>query len=184
MENEIWKEIEGYEKYQISSYGRVKSLKNNKESIKKHSISSRGYLVVTLFKNNISKTLTVHRLVANTFIENKDNKLTVNHIDGNKLNNNISNLEWVTYSENTKHAWDTGLMENARKAAIIATEASKKQIFSKKLDLKFESCTEAANYIKNNYFEDIKLGCLQSYISRLLKNKITKSKYDFGWQYV
>ena len=184
MENEIWKDIEGFEKYQISSYGRVKSLKNNKESIKKHSISSRGYLVVTLFKNNISKTLSVHRLVANTFIENKDNKLTVNHIDGNKLNNNISNLEWATYSENTKHAWDTGLMENARKAAIIATEASKKQIYSKKLDITFNSCSEAANYLQSNYFKNNNLMTIQSSICSLLNNKVTKSKYDYGWQYV
>ena len=72
MEQEIWKCIEGFENYQISSYGRVKSLKNNKESILKPCKIGRGYYVVNLYKNNISKTSLVHRLVAEAFIKNKD----------------------------------------------------------------------------------------------------------------
>jgi len=115
--NEIWKEIEGYSgDYLISNLGKVKSLRNKNPKILKPSAGKHVYLQIILYKNNKPFTHKIHRLVADTFIENKDNKLTVNHIDGNKLNNNVNNLEWATYSENIKHAYNTGLMENTRKA--------------------------------------------------------------------
>lgn len=111
---EVWKDIEGYEdKYQISNLGRVKSLADNKlierELIRKPRIGKNGYLYVNLFKGSKGKTKKIHRLVAETFIPNPDNLPQVNHIDGNKLNNSIDNLEWVTASENVKHALRIGL---------------------------------------------------------------------------
>lgn len=186
--DEIWKEIEGYDgDYIISNFGKVKSLRFNKRIPLKQIKHSRGYLVVNLFKNKIPKKFLLHRLVAENFIENPENKPEVNHLNGDKSNNHISNLEWATYSENTKHAWKTGLMENTRKAvkknAIIATEARKKQIFSSKLNIYFESTVEAAIYLQNNYFENTTLGCLKTSIFKLLNNKVTKSKFDFGWEY-
>lgn len=113
---ELWKDIKGYEgKYQISSYGRVKSLaritKNN------HKIPERilntttrltkdGYCRVTLIgKKSKTHDYRVHRLVAETFIPNPNNKPTVNHIDGNKKNNHVDNLEWNTREENMQHAY-------------------------------------------------------------------------------
>ena len=200
MENEIWKEIEGYDgDYLISNLGKVKSLKYNKEYILKQGIDGSGYHFVNLYKNNISKMFFVHRLVSKAFIPNPENKPEINHKNGIKSNNQFSNLEWATSSENTKHAYYTGLMENTRKAvkhawqtglmknskknAIIAQEAHKKPIYSKKLDLKFESCVEAAKYIQSNYFKNIKLIYLQNGISSLLNNKVTKSKFDYGWKY-
>ena len=107
---EIWIDIRGYEgKYQISNLGQVKSLKN-KIILKNAIISKRkgkdGYKVVNLQ----GKIFYIHRLVANAFIPNKNNLPQVNHIDGNKLNNRIDNLEWVTASQNIKHAYKVNLM--------------------------------------------------------------------------
>ncbi len=108
---EIWKDIEGYEGlYQISNLGNVKSLKNN--IILKPSKNSKGYLQVFLWKNGSGKLLRIHRLVAKAFIPNFDDKPQVNHIDGNKQNNRVNNLEWVTNSENQKHAFKIKLQTN------------------------------------------------------------------------
>ncbi|WP_407391604.1 HNH endonuclease [Carnobacterium jeotgali] len=103
---ETWKEIQGFEAYLVSDMGNVFSKASNKE-ISKH-VVNRGYYRVNLWKNGKGKTAYVHRLVLQTFGEGYE-KETVNHIDGNKLNNHINNLEWSTYSENNKHAIDTGL---------------------------------------------------------------------------
>lgn len=185
MENEIWRPIKGYDgDYLVSNLGRVKSLKNKKEYIFKPYIANSGYYKVNLRKNKISKTLLVHRLMGTAFIPNPENKPEINHLNGVKTDNQVTNLEWVTRNQNIQHAYKTGLMENTRKSIILSNEVRTTQIYSKKLNMQFGSCTEAANYLKNNYFEDIKLESLQTIISKLLKNRITKSKFDFGWQYV
>lgn len=110
---EEWKNIRGYEGlYQISNFGRVKSLPkiNRKfERVLNCNINNCGYVRVKLCRHGDNKWVSVHRLVALYFIDNTSDKCCVNHIDGNKLNNHVSNLEWVTVSENTKHAFDTGL---------------------------------------------------------------------------
>ena len=110
---EIWKPIEGYEfRFSISSLGRVKSrprvnkktgLSSKKNEFYYQRLGKNGYYSVGLWKNNKEKRFSVHRLVALHFIPNPNNKPQVNHIDGNKLNNNASNLEWTTPSENAKH---------------------------------------------------------------------------------
>lgn len=111
---EVWKDIPGYETlYKISNLGRVKSLdrmirsgiKYNKTVLRKGKILKQiphhdGYLFVSLSKNNKSKTVAVHRLVANIFIENPENKPFIDHIDTNTGNNIVTNLRWVTASEN------------------------------------------------------------------------------------
>ena len=126
--NEEWKDIPEYEGYyQFSSLGRIKSLDreitniNGKVSLRKGKVKAQtidkgGYQRVNLYKNNIFKHCPVHRLVAKAFIPNPENKPEVNHIDGNKLNNCVDNLEWCTKSENQQHAWNIGLKEKARKA--------------------------------------------------------------------
>ena len=113
MEEE-WRDIEGYEgRYQVSNLGRIRSFKGqyskNKIIILKLCINNRGYSVVSLSKNNKHKSYKVHRLVAQAFIPKIDNKSQINHINGNKQDNRVSNLEWCTYSENMYHAWETGL---------------------------------------------------------------------------
>jgi len=108
--SEIWKDIAGYEGYyQVSSFGRVKSLKRAKRRAKDKVLvqwdNKKGYLICNLHTPHTKKiTPKVHRLVAQAFIQNPENKPEVNHIDCNTKNNRVSNLEWVTSSENQKHA--------------------------------------------------------------------------------
>ena len=110
--SEIWKDISGYDgDYQVSNMGRVKSLRFGKERLLKPG-SSNGYFHVVLFKNKKQKNIKVHRLVAQAFIKNPQGKRTINHINGIKTDNRLSNLEWATQSENLKHAFANGLSCN------------------------------------------------------------------------
>lgn len=110
MENEIWKDITGYEcAYQISSLGRVRSLRSNK--VLKNHFGTAGYWRITLCKDGISKRFEVHRLVGKEFISNTENNPQINHKDGIKTNNKPENLEWVTLQENIDHAKENGLMD-------------------------------------------------------------------------
>ena len=120
---EIFKDIEGYEGlYQVSNYGRVLSLgngisTNSLTKLKKFisiGITPKGYTKVKLSKQGVKKFYSVHRLVAKAFIDNPIDKPQVNHIDCNKLNNHVSNLEWCTSLENISHSVKNGLQENRK----------------------------------------------------------------------
>lgn len=113
--NERWKDIIGYEGlYKVSNFGRIKTVSRvrvngravikSKSIFRKTHISKEGYAHLTLTKDNNLKNHMVHRLVSIHFIKNPDGKEDVNHIDGNKLNNHVSNLEWCTQKENSQHA--------------------------------------------------------------------------------
>lgn len=107
--NEIWKPIEGYEgKYMISNLGRVKSLnykRTGKEKILKSNIDNVGYVRISLSKPaQKRKTFWIHRLVAEAFLPNPDNLPQVNHIDENKENNSLENLEWCNNSYNVRYS--------------------------------------------------------------------------------
>jgi len=114
------KDIKGYEGlYQASSLGKIKSLVGRRSNVEflKEGVTGAGYKTVTLCKNGKRASKNVHRLIAETFLG--DSKLDVNHKDGNKLNNNIKNLEYVTKSENIKHAIKNNLFKpNFKKIAI------------------------------------------------------------------
>lgn len=109
---EIWKDIAGYEGvYQVSCLGRVKRIDCVPERLLKigkgsyqNNIDGTTYGVVVLSLNGKTRTQNTHRLVAEAFIPNPDNKREVNHIDGNKWNNRVDNLEWVSHQENITHA--------------------------------------------------------------------------------
>jgi ribosomal protein L22 len=102
--NEIWKPIEGYEDYEVSSFGRVKSFKSKKNIVGRILKPNlvKGYFVVGLCKDKKEKKASIHQLVAAAFLNYKYDRVNsvVNHIDGNKTNNNISNLEVVTQRKN------------------------------------------------------------------------------------
>lgn len=118
---EKWKPVKGYEGlYEVSSLGRIKSLSKRVDSGKCHRSYSEkilkpgkdcnGYLRVSLSNfNHLAHTHKVHRLVAEAFIDNPEKLPEVNHIDGNKANNSIDNLEWISASDNLKHAYKNGL---------------------------------------------------------------------------
>lgn len=95
--------IERYEKY-------GQFLRKRKKTIIKQRENCRGYMVCALYKNGKSKNRFVHRMVLSAFIDKPNGKYFVNHKDGNKQNNHISNLEWVTCKQNTRHAYENGLM--------------------------------------------------------------------------
>jgi hypothetical protein len=105
---EVWKDVKGYEGiYQVSNFGNVKSLGNEftrKERFLKLSPQSKGYLTVVLQKNATRKMILVHRIVAEYFLSNPLNKSQINHINGDKTDNKVENLEWVSHRENLDHA--------------------------------------------------------------------------------
>ena len=103
---ELWEELIDNPNYLVSNTGRVRRRTSNKD---RSTRDRDGYPSVDLYSCGERKTKRVHRLVAETFLPNPDNKSEVNHIDGNKHNNNVSNLEWVTPKENCEHAWQSGL---------------------------------------------------------------------------
>ncbi len=109
QDQEIWSKIKDltHTKYLISTYGNIKNTETG--YILEPNYKS-GYPTVLITHQNISKTYKVHKLVAKTFLPNYNDKLVVNHIDGNKTNSNLSNLECISQSENIKHAYSTGLL--------------------------------------------------------------------------
>ena len=128
---ERWVLIKGFgDKYFISDFGNVKSdggfikLRDGSKikralRILKPSITNWGYQRVVLQDNGYRKHVKVHRLVAEAFVVNYDNKEQVNHIDGNKLNNHYSNLEWCSNIENQQHAFKTGLKQFNEKGRFM-----------------------------------------------------------------
>ena len=118
---EIWKDVVDYEGYyQVSNLGNVRSVdmwferdvKNmrfRKSQMLSGCVNGNGYILVVLFKHGVGKNFNVHRLVADAFIPNPENLPQINHIDGDKINNFVDNLEWVDQRENQLHAFRTGL---------------------------------------------------------------------------
>lgn len=119
MENEEWRDVPGYEGlYAVNINSQVKSLHaRNRNGILPQRIDRGGYYTVKLSKRGKDSTQYVHRILALAYLRNDKNKCCVNHRNGQKLQNNIENLEWVTYAENSKHAILTGLSKIPSKSS-------------------------------------------------------------------
>ena len=113
LPHEIWRDVVGFEGlYRVSNMGRVKSLFNGDVKIRRAPLCNPGYFSVVLYKDNEVTHIRIHVLVAQAFLPNPENKRYVNHRDGNKRNNRVDNLEWVTPLENAHHAINMGLTKS------------------------------------------------------------------------
>lgn len=176
MEEEVWKDIEGYEgRYQVSNLGNIKTLDrivqesngrrvHRKEKLLVKHIMYKGYERVKLYKTKDEKnTIFVHKLVASSFVLNPNNYTEINHIDGNKINNADSNLEWCSRSHNVRETYRLGLRNpNTYKGAgnkssklteqdvlNIRQEYSISKVPIKQLAQKYNTCYSNINYIVN-----------------------------------
>jgi len=180
---EKYKEINGYEGlYKISNHGNIFSLISNK--ILKKTRDKKGYERITLHKDKKIKTFKVHRLVAQAFILNPENKPQVNHIDGIKNNNFDYNLEWSTNQENIIHAYANNLIKNStnknisnltrrKLSKINAVKVNQISIKDNKIINTFDSLKEAAEY----------MNCNPSCIGAVCRGKHKTSK-GFKWEFI
>ena len=159
MDNEIWKEIPGYEGlYQVSTCGRVamyeRIYKNGvlyKARIKKLCLNDSGYYLTVLSDSSgYKRNYRVSRLVALAFLPNPENKREVNHINGNPKDNRVDNLEWVTPSENIKHAYRTGLIslragEKCKHAKLTNSDVLKIRELFNNSTLKYREISQMFN---------------------------------------
>lgn len=160
-QKEIWKDIPKYERlYKVSNYGNVKSMpkrigRYNRKNIilLKPKLHKSGYIQYCLTKNGVAKSFLAHRIVAETFIDNHMNKSQVNHIDGNKANNQVINLEWCTPKENTRHAHDNNLVNHKLHKKVLYANSMKmrKEVIQYDINMNFiqewDSQSDAARYI-------------------------------------
>lgn len=198
--DEIWKPIKNYNDfYEISNYGRVRSLtrtvifKNGNKRIYNGKIltpkknDKDEYLRIILHDSNgVNKTYTIHRLVAEAFIDNPEKLLIVNHIDGNKRNNYYKNLEWCTSQYNNKHAIITGLnhiningilqnnIENMKRIALIKNNKI----------LKISDCSRhLAEWMLDNNIVDANIETV-SRVARRVASGNKKSYFGYKFQYI
>ncbi len=134
----MWTNLKRNSMYAVNELGEVYSLRKNRTISPK--VNHDGYLRVQLWSANQCEFVAIHRLIAETFLPNPDNKPFVNHIDGNKANNTVENLEWCTQKENIAHAWKNGLSHRHLNTSGIAV----RQIDSEKNIVgEFQSMMEA-----------------------------------------
>lgn len=166
--NEIWKDIEGYEGiYEISNLGRVRSFKNGKVRILKPLTNKRGYLRVQLRKNNSLKTLQIHRLVAQAFLPNPNNLPQVNHKDEDKTNNIVSNLEYCDAKYNNNYGNRNKKVAEALSKVVLQIDKNTNIIINI-----FPSLMEAER----------QTGCKNNNICHCCKGK-RKSAGGYKWKY-
>ena len=167
---EIWKDIPEYLGiYQVSNYGLIRKIgRCKKPKFMTPKPNQKGYLRVCFSIGGKKRYYRVHRLVAQAFIPNPDNKPQINHKDGNKLNNNVSNLEWVTNQENCEHAQRNGLTNHRERPVVL--------IKNGKIIKRFDSIRDAARQTN--------IGCQNIYYQLTnCKHKQKKTK-DIAWAFI
>lgn len=170
---EQWKPIEGTnEKIEVSNYGRVRSLLRGYPKILRTQPDKKGYLRVRTSIAGQKKSYKIHREVAKAFLPNPNNLPQVNHKDGKKNNNTVSNLEWVTNAENARHAIQSGLWDRVIEGALKENERRKKPITGyRQNDTKTETISFACISDAERYFDS-------RHICDVLKGK---RKHVKGW---
>ena len=129
LPNEIWRDVVGYEGiYQVSNMGRMKSIIWRCARLINPCLHTGGYLILGLYKDGKRRNHYLHVLVAQAFIPNPDNKLQINHIDGDKTNNHVENLEWTTRKENIQHSWKIGLRISRKGTANKNSKLTSEQV--------------------------------------------------------
>lgn len=166
---EIWKDIVGFEGlYKISNEGNILSLLTDKVL---SPYNNKGYLMVRLYKNSKPSSLYVHRLVAQTFVENPNGYVEINHIDENKRNNHYSNLEWCSRVHNCNHGSRNdriGVASSVNKLIPVVQLSKEGNIINT-----FNSINEAGEYFGKN----------PSHISSCCTGK-RKTAFGFVWKYL
>lgn len=172
MQKEEWRDIAGYKGlYQVSNFGNVRGIKRG-GVLSPHTLQD-GYCQVMLCKDGKVRGKLNHRLVAEAFIPNSDNKPQVNHIDGDKTNNKVDNLEWVTQSENQLHAIKTGLQTIKRGSECYnSVKVEMLDIETDEVVNVFDSMAEASAFIHKPH-GNIWRCC----------NGLSKSAYGYKWRY-
>lgn len=178
MIEEIWKAIEGYPSYKISNYGRVLSTKNNKERFLKPQKDRDGYLTCCLWENGNGKTHKIHRLVAEAFIPNPDNKPEIDHINADKTDNRCENLRFVTPKENRNNPISLKKLRNKKYKFPSNVNNPKSRIV-----LQFD---KDGNFLKEwNTMTEAEIyytGKISTNISSCCRKKC-KTAYGFIWRY-
>ena len=179
---EEWRDVKGYEgRYEVSSFGNIKSLISGGKIMKPNFVG-RGYATVELFNGHKGQRILIHRIVAKAFIPNPNNHPIINHIDENKTNNCMDNLEWCTYSHNSRH----GTMQQRRMAGTDYGTALRKEIaikngkmackpivqIGKNFITEWDSAKQASSTLKIN----------ASHIAETCKGK-RSSAGGFDWKY-
>ena len=167
---EQWKVIDEYPKYSVSTFGRVKN--NATGKLLAQSISNWGYCRVAIYADNKRKQLSVHRAVATAFIPNGNpERIQVNHIDCNKQNNNVQNLEWVTPVENMAHAYKNNLVPTYHDKAIVMLDKDYRIL------QQFKSATDASRQVSG-------IRGNQGNISRSAQSNGEKLALGYRWMYI
>lgn len=167
---EEWRNIEGYDDYQVSNYGRIKSLLYGKERILKP-VKNGGYLRVGLTKNGERKWFRIHRIVAQTFLSNPYNLPQVNHKDENPSNNHVENLEWVSAKYNINYG-----TRNERVSKTMTNGKLSKTVYQYTLNGEF-----IAEYSSTMEVER-QLGFANTHIGKCCIGQ-RKSAYGYKWTY-
>lgn len=171
--DEKWAKIKGFDDYQISTKGRVWSSKTNRILCQNLKSKTCPYLAVCLLSNGKQKTYPVHRLVAETFLTREQGKCQVNHIDGDKTNNDITNLEWVTRSENDRHAFRIGLRKTESSRINKAIQSRQRRVKNVNTGKVYDSIVACAKDI----------GGQHSGVSKCLSGE-RETYYGFKFEYV
>ena len=183
MTEEIWKDIKGYEGYQVSNFGNVRSLNYNKTKKIKiliPSLDNYGYNYLLLYKNSKRKHFTVHRLVAQAFIPNPNNLPQVNHKDEDKTNNCVENLEWCTNKYNCNYGTRNVRIKEHQNKPMLGKfgkdNPHSKQIYQYDMEGNLIKIWDSATVIHRE------LGFDNSYISACARGK-HQSAHGYMWKY-